>query len=835
MKKGLLFLAALAASTGVFADEWTQPVYGGAFQPLTPGDTVYIYNTEAKQFLTEGNDWGTHATVGDTGLRFVVNTVAGENGQWDGKTYLIYDYTVAKSGWRKMFITTQGNIYMDNSEQPDTLFQFVDKGNNTYNIIGADANPEWSGNADMEGYMMGLYTDYRNERDGIQTGTGVIYDYFGEDNDYAPGTFLPTWAFVSQTDYAAYLALVEVYEEAVKLGKQIAEAETMGVTGIDTEKAVYANTSSTMEEIQAAENTLYAKVLKYYEESVTPDTPVTIDSDPCDNIDSWVNGIGATTWGTQTWIDGSWTGFEGTTLNIWAATLEGAAYKEMSGLPNGIYVVSMAAYSQSKDGYVFANENKKTVGSGAAGAVYQATTEVTDGTLLYGFAQDEAGTNWVALDNAEVKYYGCGVEAYRFWLSGLLESAPSFDDVTVMDSLINEYEQVLASVNTVQTKDEILAIIPAYEDILNKINTNANAYAKLVEACNTADELSNDELINTYYGSLLSDFVQDEADPVLEDAALNTDGVNAVTERLQALNDEAQNYVWDFETLTSEVENAMGIYEEYKDACSQEADDTYTAWMEKYAGIDFSNSTDSDLKTLLDELYDIEFKLTIPVDPASEENPVEYTSKIFNPSFADGANGWTNDGWGTCGSNSWTSFADGEVIDTQYLNLWNPGNARVYQTITNLPAGKYTLEIGAFADAEGMQVYANEDYKNVIAGQNETGEASVYDEDVEPLKSNTYYGNLYRIRTVVGEEGTLEIGTRIVNGGTVWGMVDNVKLFYRGALSEEEATGICESPATATDEVETIYTAAGIQRATMQKGLNIVKMKSGKTVKVLIK
>ena len=835
MKKNLLFLAAFAAAIGVWGDEWTQPTYQGAFQPLTPGDTVYIYNTEAKQFLTEGNDWGTHATVGATGLRFVVNKFAAEGSEWDGKTYTIYDYTVAKGGWYRMFITTQGNIYMDNGEQPDTLFQFVEKGNNTYNIIGADANPEWSGNADMEGYMMGLNTEYKNERDGIQTGTGVIYDYFGEDHSYAPGTFLPTWTFVSEADYAVYQSQVEVYEEAVTLGKQIAEAEMMGVTGIEEEKAVYANTGSTKEQLLAAESSLYAKVLKYYEESVTPETPVTLDNDECNSIDGWVNEYGATSWDTQTWIDGSWTGFDGTTLNIWGASTQGKAYKKLTGIPNGIYVVSVAVYSEKMDGNAFANENKKPVGGGAAGAAYQITTEVTDGTLEYGFSQDAEGTNWLAIDNAVVKYYGCGTEAYRFWLSGLLESAPSFDEVTVMDSLITEYEKVLGSVETAETKEAILAIIPAYEAILNEINTNALAYAKLIETCNAADEMAAAEGINEYYGSLLGDYVQDEADPVTEEPTLNTAAVNAMSDALQAIINEAQQYLWDRETLTSAVENAAKIYDEYKGTCSIEADEAYTAWIADYAEIDFSNYTDAQVKALLEELYAVEFNLTVPVDPASEENPVEYTAKVQYPSFNNGATGWTNEGWATCGTNSWNSFNDGEIIDTLYLNLWNAGNARVYQVLTGLPAGKYTLQIGAFADAEGMQVYANGDYKDVIAGQNAEGQASIIGDETEPLKSNTYYGNLYVVKTVVGEEGTLEIGARIANGATIWGMIDNVKLFYRGPLSEDEATGICEAASSEGDEVVAIYTAAGTQVAAMQKGLNILKMKSGATKKVFVK
>lgn len=841
MKKPLLLLAALAATMGALAGEWQQPSFSGAFQPLTAGDTVYIYNPEAKLFLTEGNDWGTHATVGAAGLRFCVQPCVADGGEWDGQTYYIYDESVKKGGWYRMFITDGGHVYMDNATQADSLWQFIPQAGNTYQIKGAETNPVWTASGEMDGYLLGRYTEYENSRDGILTGTGVIYDFYGEDDYYEEGQFQTTWAFVSQADYEAYGVQVKTYEAAIGLGKQIAEAEAMGVTGLDAEKAVYDNTSSTLEEITAAAASTEKKVLAYYEVSVTPETPVIIDADECNSIDGWTNGINASTWNTQTWIDGSWTGFEGTTLNIWSGSLQGKAYKEFTGMPNGIYVVSLAAYAEKMDGYVYANENKKSVAGGAAGAVYQVTTEVTDGILQYGFGQDESGTNWVALDNADVKYYGQGVEAYRFWLNTLLESAPSFDDAIAMDSLVDAYNAVLASVKTVETKDEILGIIPAYEAILNEIDLNIAAYTNLITVSAAADEMATIEGINTYYGENLSDFTTEEVAPILEEHTMGTEAVNAVATQLQALIDEAQQYLWNCESLTSEVETAAGIYDEYKDQCAQEAADAYLNWLETYGQTNFDEYTADAVKTLLDELYDIEFNLQVPVDPASDENPVDYTSKIQYPSFDGGAEGWTNDGWSTCGTNSWNP-TDGEVLDAQYLNLWNEGNAHVYQVITGLPAGAYVLQMSAYADAEGFQVYANKEYMDVLVGTagsnhtNENGTAYIYSNtaEAEPFDGTVWYGNIYRIATVVGEDGTLEIGARNTNGGALWAMIDKAKLTYYGNGSAI-VTEIAEVSTPAKSNIAAIYTVTGAKIPTLQRGINIVKMQNGNVRKVLVK
>lgn len=232
----------LAATSTSFADEWQSPVYSGSFQSLTPGDTVYIYNCDSKLFLTEGNDWGTHASVGATGLKFIVNTYAEEGAAWDGKTYTISDYSQKKAAWKELFINADG-LYVDRASQEDYFFYITDKGNNTYSIAGADLNPTYKSSGEMEGYVVGHFTGYVNTRDGIETGTGVIYDYNGVDNNYGTGEFNATWSFVSQADYAEYLVKANTYAVAMQLQSRINEAELMGVKGIEAEKSVYGNTS----------------------------------------------------------------------------------------------------------------------------------------------------------------------------------------------------------------------------------------------------------------------------------------------------------------------------------------------------------------------------------------------------------------------------------------------------------------------------------------------------------------------------------------------------------------------------------------------------------------
>ncbi|MBQ7157627.1 MAG: hypothetical protein IJR86_07555, partial [Bacteroidaceae bacterium] len=780
--------------------------------------TFYIYNVYSKLFLKKGNDWGTHATVGEEGLRFVFNLTETQG------TYNLLCELNGDNEWLKLFITDGGNIYLDAKETAtDIYFSFKDLGSNTYELFGADLNPTWNASGEMANYLIGHNKDYTNTRDNIQTGTGVVYDYVGEGTSYDEGHFTTKWAFVSMEDYSNYQNKVVTYKAAVNLKSLIDDAKAKGVDVTDAQQ-VYDNTESTKEALDNAFDALNAKILEYYEKVVTPDSPITltdlVKNAECNSIEGWVNEINATTWNTQTWIDESWAGFDGTTLNIWSASLNGKAYQKLTDLPNGIYIISLAAFSEKMAGYVYANENKAAVAGGAAGNTYTITTNVTDGTLEFGFGQDESGTNWVALDNASVKYYGSGVEAYRYWLNNLLESAPTFDDVLVQKALINRYENVLASVNTVTTKEEILNIIPTYEGILNEINLNIAAYDELKQAKNAAEELLANQYMNTYYNSSVSDYIIETVDDIIDSHDSSTEEVKAIIADLQAKVQEAQEYIWNMEKLVNELATAKTIFDEYSETCNHSAVTAYNEFVTSYEDTDFAEKTNSDVLALLNQLYDIEFNLKVPAEPASDSNPVNYTDKLSYPSFDNGAEGWINDGFGTCGLNTWNSFADGEIIDQLYLNLWNTNAARVYQRIENLPNGAYQFEVSAFADKEGFQVFANENYVDVKVGKNEDGVPA-------------YYGNRYKVNAVIND-GILEVGGRIAYDTEVWAMLDNCTITYFGTDSEI-VTGIDNVSTPAKGEEMQVFSTTGARLSQMHKGINIVKTSNGDVKKVLVK
>lgn len=824
MKKSLLFVSAILASSFAMADDWKVPVYSGSNLSLEDavGQIVHIYNTDTRTFLGEGNDWGTHATVGLSGNDITIEKAIvdidgdGTVDEWDGVSYFINNYCQKKKGNYKMFITDAGHVYMDaSSTATDYYFSFKDLGSNTYSICGSPLNPAWNTTGDMDGYLLGVYTKYVNNDTAEETGTGVIYDYAGFDNNYAEGEFLTTWTIVSDGDYQEYLAEVERYNTALDLKNLIDKVLEEGLkeSDIADEVAVYNNTSSTKEELISAQQILQAKLLNYYENSVTPDTPKIIVEDDCSTPANWVTENTIATFAAATWIDeGNWEeGFTAPYINIWDANLSGAIYQQKENLPNGIYVVKLGTLAEKLEGEVFANENKMTVPADSKGRFYTITTEVTDGTLKYGYRQPEAGTNWAILDDVTVMYYGSGTEAYRFWLSNLLESAPDFSEVTAQSALIKEYEGVLASVNTAKTKEEILAIIPAYEEILNRINTNVAAYDELKNAIANANTLTSEESMNEYYGEQLGDAIQDKQN-VIEEHSADTEGVKTAKDELQNVIDEAQNYVWNVEKLANEVTNAEGINAEFGSACSLEASMAYDDYMTAYNALDYSKLTNADIEKLLNDLYTIEFDLQVPATPASDDNPVDYTAKIFNPTYTAGAERWDNEGWATFGNNTWYGFAtvDGALGDQYYLNLWGTTAAKASQTITGLPNGTYSVKVGAYADNPGFQVFANDGVLDVRVGQTENYER----------------GEWYEIIVAV-TDGTLVIGAENTVDAESWAMIDNWQLTYYGAESEKTPTDIT-GMASETKQSD-IYSITGMKMGKSLNGLQKgIYIKDGK-------
>lgn len=281
-----------------------------------------------------------------------------------------------------------------------------------------------------------------------------------------------------------------------------------------------------------------------------------------------------------------------------------------------------------------------------------------------------------------------------------------------------------------------------------------------------------------------------------------------------------------------------------------------------YAGVDEGSYNTETGNAALTEIKTIVSKLKLPsnVSDATDENPIEVTSVITNPTYADtDVTGWD----GTTLSTNSTANNNAEHYNVNY---------DTYQTIYGLPAGTYkitldglyragsavqddTLTTKNYESRKNAYIYAESSvanysvaFKNLTEGGSQT--ALVGSDEVQLTTSGlyapntmgsaaTYFtaGNYQNELTVqVGEDGVLKIGIKKTTLlSTDWTIISNWQLFYYGADSsltpDGDAVGI-ESTESEEAVVSTSYiNLGGVEVTPTESGTYIAKQKlaSGKT------
>lgn len=803
MKKLFTLTAMAFCSLVMFAGTWEKPVVtADMYIPFVPGDSVYIYNTKSNLFLTEGNNWGTHASVGDAGLLFTIEKYM-QADEWDGKTYLIKDLSIAKNSWQVMFIDNGSDVYVDRGSQANYYWQVQDFGNYLYGFFGADINPEYN-LANYPDYFLGHCTTFRNEKDGVDTGTGVIVanpaDY-GEGATFAGDLYI-TWALISQASYATYGAKLEAYVASEALAAKIEEAKAAGVSTAAAE-AVYGNTDSTAEELKAATDALTQAILDDMAGKATPENPADM-TDKIINHD-FVNGDCTTGWG-------------GTAFGRGGTVADGAemyeknfdSYQDINGLPAGIYRVGVQSFyragSASGDyqNYIendlgtrnarlyalngdstevsvgivhLASGAEDTNKSGAdeiscsdallvantmAAADYHFNTldkyhnyllcEVAaDGKLRIGARKETLiSTDWTLFDNFSLFFYGDSDAAYKMWLDETLANLPTydFDKVTCYAPLKEEYQAIVEAAAQAATKDEIKASLAAISDKADEFRACVTAYTQYMDkvAALRAEQAEGIEYICDE-GYIMVDYIMEDN----------------VMEPYDEMPNGSYDYIIAGGTLTTEQMLAE------------------IAW--------------------LDALY--QAAVANSLQPGDD-----CTKALINPNFsyADGR-GWQNPN-GVTMTGGLSTYPCAEAYEKAF---------DVYQVVENLPNGIYKVTANAFyrPGANGSfdgtedvpaEIYFNEftaPVQHILVDHSETelfNDGSwmadyMYSDGVYIPNSmngaSTYFLQGKYLQEVYGlvENGTMRLGIRsATSGASSWCLWTNFKLIYVGkdadALSE---------------------------------------------------
>ena len=153
---------------------------------------------------------------------------------------------------------------------------------------------------------------------------------------------------------------------------------------------------------------------------------------------------------------------------------------------------------------------------------------------------------------------------------------------------------------------------------------------------------------------------------------------------------------------------------------------------------------------------------------ASPDNPMDMTELITNPSFESGNDGWQFDGMGTQGNN------DFRKVGSTYAEKWtewgyNVADAKLWQTLINLPNGRYKLTAVA---------------QNIQQSSPTTKQKGCFIFADESQTEIGVYGKYQLEFVCVSGEAT--IGFKTVSATGNYCCVDDFHLYYLGADEEAE-------------------------------------------------
>lgn len=551
--------------------QWTLPEVKTS--DLVVGEPMFLYNKDANAFFRGlgGGYWGTRAGVAVEGadtvkispavaLSVPEGTTTSSSfdipwlDPWDNETYLLQAFVSHnQKRWDEVWfnVMKHDDIWLDRQNNVNGNYNFfwnVEKNaNGSYTL---SVSKKCTSFADPDNYADLFVIDPETgdtisapavtggERFGVDLTSADLVTCFEGYNDNAPLSY--EWYFVTVADYEAIdFEQFEVYSVAMSL-KALLDASKAEYPSIDfsAAEAVYNNTSSTIEELEAAKELIKKTIVEFQSGGASP-------SNPKDMTAAITNASFD--------IQGDFTGWEGTTYNAGGNASTCAefwnysafnAYQDLGNLPTGIYKLGAKAVYRSggsaqddynvKDdpSYRYAKLYARTssdslytavpamatlvspdpIGpddaevSTDAGTMYVPNSmkgftaykeaglideinvliPVTDGAMRIGVVKAQGlGGDWFIVDDYTLKYYGNSLEAYEFWRDDYLTSVPAIEDLIPEDAIYNEsykkaVEDAIAAAKASSDKDVIASSIKSINPAIEDLQANIVAYAAYV-------------------------------------------------------------------------------------------------------------------------------------------------------------------------------------------------------------------------------------------------------------------------------------------------------------------------------------------------------------------
>lgn len=725
LKKLLILCVSLLACMQLSAAEWVKPVLNVAtLATYTPGDTVYMFNKEAGGFYspfaeTGSPYWGTRAGIRTSdGAQVVIikatatdfpelaDRVPGQDwSEWDGKTIIIHNYVASKNRWDELWFNNADSVTLWTDRQNDAagnvnfVFEIEEVGNGAYKFKASHKAPAYDDPTVVD-HALGY--------------VGVVPSR-GNNELYFCGNILEEacaieWYFVSQDEYnkidfEGYSAEMNRYNAAMRLKAIIdkAQSECPGIN-IAAQIAVYENTSSTVEELEAAIAAVNAAIVEYNTGSASVDNPKDLSAlivnptfDTIGDFTGWSGtkfGAGGTTAACAEHYDKTYDTYQaikGAPIGVYALRVNGfyragttdVSFQNFKNNNPSIKAAKLYAVNENdtivesimnnfegilpnnplgcgqetsaKDGdytYYVPNSMADAVvyfGQGFYNdnVVYFAST---NGTPTIGVAKNtHIGSDWSIFDNFTLTFYGNTPESYQFWMDKLTENLPDYSaEEHVTPSYIEAFNSTISECRVANTYEQVIANRKALRDAQDSIEANISAWKAYVALAEKAlEECGSGQLVGEDADNL-GDYLDLDYQDIISAHELTTPEIIAETAKLQKMYEDA-------------VENCL------------------------LPGTDF-------------------------------------TSRLVNPDFSQGTTGW---------SGNYTA------VSNSCAESWNMTSFDMYQEVKGAPVGCYEISVQGFyrelRGANAWNAYFDEDG---TAKDEITSKAFVYMNDAQtPLRN----------------------------------------------------------------------------------------------------
>lgn len=351
-------LFAVAASA-----QWTAPTVSEFVDMAEDGATPqYLYNVGTKMFFAGHNDWNTRASVAEKGDSVRMQKLEADE---EGKVYYTfgcYPATyVSKNNWLYVSANDWNAQWVDaplgDGGYPGTANWIVTKSGDSYKFSNSYICDTYELDPAVATYGIAEHVWIKVSDDPVKWSNGEntrCYFYYQHqetvsldeediDIDVFSGAFYDEWKFVSVETYNAYLEKQVVYAAAQSLKATIdkAKEENPGINLSEAE-GVYNNTSSTIEDLQAAEASVAAAIVEFLKGKASAESPVNFTA-KINNPDFGPDGSTPvlTGWDGDGWGSGgtTWSNAE-----VYGKPFD--TYQKIGGLPQGVYMVACNGYTR---------------------------------------------------------------------------------------------------------------------------------------------------------------------------------------------------------------------------------------------------------------------------------------------------------------------------------------------------------------------------------------------------------------------------------------------------------------------------------------------------------